>query len=224
MTTRIFIADDQQLLASALGTILNSQEDLDVFGIGTTGQSAIDNAHRADVILLDVKMPGMDGLVALQKIKERASAPKVIMLTTFNSPSAVEESIVSGADGFLLKDADPDYLIRSVRSVSKGDSVLSAGVTGPFLESWRKHHALTQDPDKADSQGEETRELLKFLTRREVSVLQLISRGFSNQEIASELYISQTTVKSHVSSILSKLNARDRVALVILARDAGIGA
>lgn len=217
MSITIFIADDQVLLASALATILSSQADLEVVATGSTGQSAVDYAARVDVIILDVRMPGMDGVVALRRIKSLDNLPKMIMLTTFNSPSAVEEAIIAGADGFLLKDADPEYLISAVRSVARGESVLSAGVTSQVLESWR--HSLTAAGPPLPAHVQQG---LSLLTPRESSVLQLVARGLSNQEIADELYISQTTVQSHISSLLSKLNARDRIALIILAREAGV--
>ncbi len=221
MSIKIFIADDQELLSSALATILSSQEGLHVFGTGNSGRSAVTHAHMADLVLLDVRMPDMDGITALREIKAMDNPPKVIMLTTYNSPNAVEESIAAGADGFLLKDADPSYLIEAVRSVASGNAVLSSGVTSTVLESWRK--TLTTDSYSTSQSpiSEPVRQGLALLTPREICIFKLVAEGLSNQEIADKLYISITTVKSHISSLLTKLHARDRVALVIIAHKTG---
>ena len=214
---RVLLADDQALLVAALSTILNAQDDIEVVTTAHTGNEAVTAAisHRIDVAILDIRMPGMDGIAATQAILSRVPDCRIIMLTTFNEDDLVAQSIAAGAHGFLLKDADPDVLVGAVQDVAKGESVLAAKVTGPVLQTYRAAIARGQLSAR-ERQG------LSLVTRREREVLALIARGATNAEIAREMVIADTTVKTHVSSLLSKLAARDRVALVLLAQKAGI--
>ena len=214
---RVLLADDQAMLVAALSTILNAQDDIEVVTTANTGSEAVTAAlsHRTDVAILDIRMPGMDGIAAAQAILSRIPECRIIMLTTFNEEELVAQSIAAGAHGFLLKDADPEVLAGAVRDVAKGESVLASQVTGPVLEAYRT--ALTRGQLSAQE-----RQGLSLVTRREMEVLSLIARGATNGEIAREMVIADTTVKTHISSLLSKLAARDRVALVLLAQKAGI--
>lgn len=214
---RVLLADDQAMLLSALSTILTAQEDIEVAATAATGADAVAAAlsHHIDVAILDIRMPGMDGIGAAQAILERKPECRIIMLTTFNDEELVARSISAGAHGFLLKDADPEVLVTAVRNVAQGESVLAAGVTGPVLEAYRS--ALTRENLSAQE-----RQGLSLVTRREMEVLSLIARGATNAEIAADMVIAETTVKTHVSALMSKLAARDRVALVLLAQRAGV--
>ena len=214
---RVLLADDQAMLVAALSTILNAQDDIEVVTTANTGSEAVTAAlsHRTDVAILDIRMPGMDGIAAAQAILSRVPECRIIMLTTFNEEELVAQSIAAGAHGFLLKDADPEVLAGAVRDVAKGESVLASQVTGPVLEAYRT--ALTRGQLSAQE-----RQGLSLVTRREMEVLSLIARGATNSEIAAEMVIAETTVKTHVSSLMSKLAARDRVALVLFAQRAGI--
>ena len=214
---RVLLADDQAMLVAALSTILNAQDDIEVVTTANTGSEAVTAAlsHRTDVAILDIRMPGMDGIAAAQAILSRIPECRIIMLTTFNEEELVAQSIAAGAHGFLLKDADPEVLAGAVRDVAKGESVLASQVTGPVLEAYRT--ALTRGQLSAQE-----RQGLSLVTRREMEVLSLIARGATNSEIAAEMVIAETTVKTHVSSLMSKLAARDRVALVLFAQRAGL--
>jgi len=205
------------MLIAALSTILNAQDDIEVVATANTGSEAVTAAlsHRTDVAILDIRMPGMDGIAAAQAILSRVPECRIIMLTTFNEEELVAQSIAAGAHGFLLKDADPEVLVGAVRDVAKGESVLASQVTGPVLEAYRT--ALTRGELSAQE-----RQGLSLVTRREMEVLSLIARGATNSEIAAEMVIAETTVKTHVSSLMSKLAARDRVAMVLVAQRAGI--
>lgn len=214
---RVLLADDQAMLLSALSTILTAQEDIEVVATAATGADAVAAAisHHIDVAILDIRMPGMDGIAAAQAILERKPECRIIMLTTFKYEELVARSISAGAHGFLLKDADPEVLVTAVRNVAQGESVLAAEVTGPVLEAYRS--ALTRENLSAQE-----RQGLSLVTRREMEVLSLIARGATNAEIAADMVIAETTVKTHVSALMSKLAARDRVALVLLAQRAGV--
>lgn len=214
---RVLLADDQAMLLSALSTILTAQDDIEVAATATSGAEAVEAAlaHHIDVAILDIRMPGMDGISAAQAILERKPECRIIMLTTFNDEELVARSISAGANGFLLKDADPEVLVTAVRDVAQGESVLAAEVTGPVLEAYRS--ALTRD-----SLSAQERQGLSLVTRREMEVLSSLARGATNAEIASDMVIAETTVKTHVSALMSKLAARDRVALVLLAQRAGV--
>lgn len=216
MTVKILIADDQVLLSRALSTILGSQPDLEVVDTVHDGQAAVNTvAHTpVDLVLMDVRMPKLDGVAALKKIRARPNPPKIVMLTTFNVPDTVKASLTAGANGFLLKDADPETLIDSVRTVAAGQTVLAADVVGHILPG-----ALTVAADTLPSHVQQG---LSLLTPREMEVLHAVGEGKTNAEIAAELMISATTVKTHVSNLLAKVHARDRVALAIIARKVGL--
>lgn len=216
-TIRVLLADDQPLLVKALATILNAQDDIRVVATAGTGEGAMDAAatHTIDVAVLDIRMPSTDGITAARHILSSHSDTKVIMLTTFNDESLVRSALAAGVHGFLLRDADPDILTGAVRAVHNGEAVLASGVTGPVLATYRQ--ALRSDAlTAAERQG------LNLLTAREREILAAIARGRTNPEIAAEMVIAETTVKSHVSSLLRKLHARDRVALVLIAQRAGL--
>lgn len=208
---KILLADDQPLLLSALETILGAQADLTVAATAANGAEAVEKAraHRIDVAVLDIRMPVLDGIAAATQIMELG--PKVIMLTTFDDDTLVRAAIDAGVDGFLLKDAEPEVLAGAVRAVARGESVLAPGVTGRVM-AWVR-----------GSQGStEAAAMLEGLTSRELEVLAEIGRGATNAEIARALFIAETTVKTHVSSLLTKLGARDRVALALTAQRAGL--
>ena len=213
---RILLADDQPLLLSALTTVLNAQPDIDVVATAHNGAEAVERAreYSIDVAVLDIRMPVMDGIAAAKAIMPLG--PKVIMLTTFDDDALVQASIAAGVHGFLLKDADPEVLADAVRTVARGESVLASGVTGKVLE-W-----VRGGVDKQNALSDFERQGLGLLTGRELEVLAEIGVGATNAEIAQTLFIAETTVKTHVSSLLAKLGARDRIALVLIAQRAGI--
>lgn len=219
MTIRVLLADDQPLLLSALATILNSQPDIQVVATCVDGHAAVSaiRSDPIDIAILDIRMPVLDGIGALQEIRRIAPQVRVLMLTTFNVPDLIERALAAGSHGFLLKDAEPEVLLSAVRSVHRGESVLSTGVTGHVIEAWRRKLNNPAQPLAAEVQ-----QGLSLLTPREAEILTLIAQGKTNPEIAKQLVISDTTVKTHVSHLLSKLHCRDRIALVILARDAGL--
>ncbi|WP_288858318.1 response regulator transcription factor [uncultured Corynebacterium sp.] len=208
---RLLLADDQPLLLSALRTILDAQDDITVVAAATDGAEAVEKtrAHRIDVAVLDIRMPVLDGITAARTIMEMG--PRVIMLTTFDDDTLIHAAIDAGVQGFLLKDAEPDILANAVRAVARGESVLAPGVTGRVME-WVRDGAGTSESAAA----------LEALTQRERDVLAEIGRGATNAEIAATLFIAETTVKTHVSNLLAKLGARDRVALALIAQRAGI--
>lgn len=213
---RILLADDQPLLLSALATVLGAQPDIDVVATAHNGAEAVERAreYSIDVAVLDIRMPVMDGIAAAKAIMPLG--PKVIMLTTFDDDALVQASIEAGVHGFLLKDADPEVLADAVRTVARGESVLASGVTGKVLE-W-----VRGGVDKQNALSDFERQGLGLLTGRELEVLAEIGAGATNAEIAQTLFIAETTVKTHVSSLLAKLGARDRIALVLVAQRAGI--
>lgn len=208
---KILLADDQPLLLSALKTILGAQADLTVAATAANGAEAVEKAraHRIDVAVLDIRMPVLDGIAAATQIMELG--PKVIMLTTFDDDTLVRAAIDAGVDGFLLKDAEPEVLAGAVRAVARGESVLAPGVTGRVMAWVRGSTGST-----------EAAAMLEGLTSRELEVLAEIGRGATNAEIARTLFIAETTVKTHVSSLLTKLGVRDRVALALTAQRAGL--
>lgn len=208
---KILLADDQPLLLSALKTILGAQADLTVAATAAKGAEAVEKAraHRIDVAVLDIRMPVLDGIAAATQIMELG--PKVIMLTTFDDDTLVRAAIDAGVDGFLLKDAEPEVLAGAVRAVARGESVLAPGVTGRVMAWVRGSTGST-----------EAAGMLERLTSRELEVLAEIGRGATNAEIARTLFIAETTVKTHVSSLLTKLGVRDRVALALTAQRAGL--
>lgn len=221
MTIRVLLADDQPMLVSALATILSSQPDIDVVATCADGEQAVAAVRQGgiDIAILDIRMPVKDGIAALQEISRIDPHVRVLMLTTFNVPDLIERALAAGAQGFLLKDAEPEVLLQAVRSIHRGESVLSSGVTGHVIEAWRQQLCNPAQPLAAEVQ-----QGLSLLTPREAEILTSIAQGKTNPEIAAQFVISETTVKTHVSHLLAKLHCRDRVALVILAREAGVHA
>lgn len=218
MATRVLLADDQSLLVDALATILCSKPDIDVVARAHNGIEAVEAArmHRVDVAVLDIRMPRMDGIAAAKALMAFDGSIRVVMLTTFDDEELVSSALQAGVHGFLLKDSDPDVLISTVRAVAAGESVLSTKVTGPVLEAYRKA------TNSFAQLSAEQRAGLERATERELEVLRLVAQGLTNAEISSALHVAGTTVKTHVSALLSKLHARDRVALVLIAHRAGV--
>lgn len=216
---RVLLADDQPLLLSSLRTILDAQADIDVVETVPDGHAALAALDRRiiDVAVLDIRMPGLDGIATARRIRERPSGPRVLMLTTFDSERLVREALEAGAEGFLLKDAEPDDLAEGIRLVHQGRSVLASGVTGHVVRGYREAMAAAGSrlPIRA-------RQGLSMLTPRELDVLVTLADGSSNAEIARALGIGEATVKTHLSNLLIKLDCRDRVALVVLAHRAGL--
>lgn len=217
MNTRVLLADDQVMLAEALSTILNAAPGIKVVSRAADGAEAIAAAgrHIVDVAVLDIRMPVIDGIAAAKAIMAAHPDVRVIMLTTFDDPELVEAALAAGVHGFLLKDADPEVLVSAVRSVARGESVLASRVTGHVLAAYRA--ALSSGGELSPQQ----RQGLSLVTQREMDVLLLVAEGATNAEIAQQLCVAETTVKTHISSLLAKLHARDRVALVLIAQRAG---
>lgn len=217
MTIRILIADDQAMVRAGLRMILDAQRDLTVVGEAANGREAIQMARRLhpDVVLMDIRMPDTDGLEATAVLAGPAAGEpvKVIALTTFDLDEYVVEALRAGASGFLLKDAPAETLFEGIRAVSAGDALLAPKVTRRLLDRFVAAHPRISPALAAD---------LATLTARELDVLKLLARGLSNEEIARKLFLGDATVKSHVSSLLSKLHRRDRVQIVVLAYEAGI--
>ena len=211
----VLIVDDQALVRAGFAMILSAESDIDVVGEAGDGVAALDMAQelRPDVILMDIRMPEMDGITATRRLCSAAedSCPRVLILTTFDLDDYVYDALRAGASGFLLKDTPPDDLAAAIRVVAGGDSLLSPSITRKLLEEFTKTPAVPR-PHSG----------LSELTEREVEVLSEMARGRSNAEIADELFVSETTVKTHVSHILTKLELRDRVQAVIVAYESGL--
>jgi DNA-binding NarL/FixJ family response regulator len=215
---RVFIADDQPLMRQGFRMILSSQPGIEVVGEAADGFSALEGVERTrpDVVLMDIRMPGLDGIEATKQIREA----RVLILTTFGHDEYVVEALMAGASGFLLKDATPEELVHAVRVVADGESLLAPAVTTTLLAQVLP--TLGQAPAGASARSGASREMLAQLTDRELEVLKLLAKGWSNAEIATDLYISEATVKTHVSHLLNKLGLRDRVQAVVLAFEAGL--
>ena len=216
MTIRVIVVDDQQLVRAGFRMLLESQPDLEVVGEAGDGDEAVRVVQgvRADVVLMDVRMPRMDGVEATRRIRAiGADAPAVIVLTTFDLDEYAFAALKAGAAGFLLKDAPPEDLLAAVRVVDAGDAVVAASTTRRLLERF-----VAQLPDE-DAPG---LQLIAPLTDREHEVLMLVARGRSNAEIAGQLFLSEATVKTHVGRVLAKTGLRDRVQLVVLAYESGL--
>jgi DNA-binding NarL/FixJ family response regulator len=215
VTIRVLVADDQPLMRAAFEMTLRTEEDIDLVGEASDGLEAVEQARRLlpDVILMDVRMPGMDGVEATRILAAQDRTTKILILTTFDIDEYVIEAIRAGASGFLLKDVRPSELIEAIRIVARGDALLAPSVTRRLLESIASS-LPTPRPAKAD--------LLDVLTPTERKVLTLVGRGASNHEIAAELFVADTTVRTHIRHILVKLALRDRVQAVVLAYDSGL--
>ena len=214
MTIKVLIADDQALVRSGFRMILESRDDLTVVGEAGDGEQAIRLVEqtRPDVVLMDVRMPGLDGVAATARLTARPDAPKVIILTTYDLEEPLYAALRAGASGFLLKDVRPVDLAEAIRVVAGGDALLAPTATRRLLDRF-----LVTDVTPAASAGS-----LERLTGREREVLALLARGASNAEIADRLTVTEATVKTHVSAILRKLEVRDRVQAVVLAYDLGL--
>jgi DNA-binding NarL/FixJ family response regulator len=214
VTIRVVIADDQGMVRSGFSVLLNAQPDIQVVGEAANGKEAVAHAGtlRPDVILMDVRMPEVDGLAATREITAMPDPPKVLVLTTFDLDDYVYEALRSGASGFLLKDASARELADAVRLVAAGDALLAPGVTRRLIAEFARMGA-PRGP---------SRKQLTQLTDRESEVLTLVARGLSNAEIAGRLIVAEQTVKTHVSRILMKLGLRDRTQAVVLAYETGL--
>jgi DNA-binding NarL/FixJ family response regulator len=214
---RILLVDDQALVRAGFRMILDAETDVEVVGEATDGRDAIDQARalRPDVVLMDIRMPELDGLEATRRILANSDGdgPKILMLTTFDLDEYVYEALRAGASGFLLKDTPPEQLVAAIHVVAEGDALLSPSVTKRVISEFVRG---------AGPKPEAQFPRLDELTARELEVLKLIARGLSNAEIAKELFVSETTVKTHVARILMKLSLRDRVQAVVLAYEAGV--
>jgi len=212
---RVAIADDQQLIRGGFRSLLESEPDIEVVGEAGTGTEAVAlvTAEKPDVVLMDIRMPGGDGLWATEQIVANVelAETRIVIVTTFEIDEYVGQAIRAGASGFLVKDTEPVELIRAVRVVAGGDALLSPGVTKRLLE--RIAGDLKDAPDTTQ---------LAVLTDREREVLTLVGQGLTNEEIGRELFLSPLTAKTHVSRIMSKLLARDRVQLVVVAYETGL--
>lgn len=208
----VLVADDQALTRGGLRMILESQADIQVVGEAADGREAVEMARRTtpDVVLMDVRMPGMDGLEATRKLlaaRPADAGPRVLVLTTFDHDEYVYEALKAGASGFLLKDVQPEQLIKAVRGVAAGDSLLAPAITRRLIEEY-----VRRPPTGRKSPPE-----LAELTPREIEVLKEIARGLSNHEIAASLCVAEATVKTHVTRLLDKLGLRDRTQAVVFA-------
>jgi DNA-binding NarL/FixJ family response regulator len=214
VTIRVVVADDQGMVRSGFSVLLNAQPDIEVIGEAVNGQEAIARAAdlAPDVILMDVRMPVLDGLRATREITAMPDPPKILMLTTFDLDDYVYEALRSGASGFLLKDASADELASAVRLVAAGDALLAPGITRRLIAEFARLGA-PRSPGRKQIEG---------LTERESEVLALVARGMSNAEIAGHLVVAEQTVKTHVSRTLMKLGLRDRTQLVVLAYESGL--
>jgi DNA-binding NarL/FixJ family response regulator len=212
MTIRVLLADDQELVRAGFRMILETQADIRVVGEAADGVEAVAATRRLqpDVVLMDIRMPNLDGLHATRQVVAARSGSRVVILTTFDLDEYVYQALTAGASGFLLKNAPPEQLIGAVRVVAAGDALLSPSITRRVIEQF----AQLPPPGGSDA--------LAGLTERERQVLQLIARGLSNAEIAAELFVSEATVKSHVAHLLAKLQLRDRVQAVVLAYESGL--
>ena len=213
---KVLIVDDQSLVRAGFRMILDAEPDVEVIGEASDGREAVELVARVtpDVILMDIRMPNLDGLEATRRILEgRGDGPRVLMLTTFDLDEYVYEALRAGASGFLLKDTPPEQLVEAIHVVANGDALLSPAITKRVIEEFvrRPPASIATTPPE-----------LQELTARELEVLGSIARGSSNAEIAKELFVSETTVKTHVARILMKLSLRDRVQAVVYAYESGL--
>ena len=213
---RVLLVDDQQLVRTGFRMILADEPDIEVIGEATNGSQAVDLATTLDpdVIVMDIRMPIMDGLEATRRIvADAAVRSRVLILTTFDADEYVVEALRAGASGFVLKDVPPDDFAEAIRTIAAGDALLAPSVTRQLLDRFRDR--LPSPPGESDAR-------LRELTDRELEVLKLVARGLSNREIADHLVLAEPTVKTHVSHMLLKLDLRDRAQAVVLAYEAGL--
>jgi len=217
VSVRVLIVDDQALVRAGFRMILESEPDVEIVGEASDGAEALEAAreHSPDVILMDIRMPNLDGLEATRRLLEQpGEGPRVLMLTTFDLDEYVYEALRAGASGFMLKDTPPEQLVDAIHVVARGDALLSPTITRRVIEEFIRRPPSTipmTRPAKLDE-----------LTARELEVLGFMARGLSNAEIATDLFVSETTVKTHVARILMKLGLRDRVQAVVFAYESGL--
>ena len=212
---RIALVDDQELVRTGFRMVLDAQPDMQVVGEASDGQAALDLARRvhADVMVMDARMPRLDGVEATRLIRQAGDRPRVLMLTTFDLDEYAFAALKAGASGFLLKDVPPEELLFAIRAVHSGDSVVAPSTTRRLIDQFA---ALLPGGEQAEPAE------VADLTDREREVLTLVAQGLSNTEVARQLYVSEATVKTHVGRVLAKLGARDRIQAVVLAYDSGI--
>jgi DNA-binding NarL/FixJ family response regulator len=212
--TRVLIADDDDLMRAGLVELLSADSTMEIVGEASTGREAVDRARRLDpdVVLMDVRMPDLDGIAATRELIRATPRTRVLILTTFEQDDYIFDALRAGASGFLVKRTRPEELIAAVHTIGAGDSLLSPSVTRRVIE----RVASQPTPDLAD-EGK-----LHQLTRRELDVLRLVARGLSNREVARELVVEESTIRTHVKRILMKLQLRDRVQIVIFAYENGV--
>ena len=215
MTLGVLIADDQALMRAGFRMILEAEPDLEVVGEAADGRQAVAEAARLrpNVVLMDVRMPEMDGIEATRRLLDGNDDTKVVMLTTFDMDEYVFQALRAGASGFLVKDVPPEQLVAGIRPVASGDSLLAPSVTRRLI-----HEFVRRPPDALRTARPE----LARLTAREVEVLRMMARGRTNAEIATEFFVGETTVKTHVAHVLTKLGVRDRVQAVVFAYESGL--
>ncbi|MEN3584564.1 response regulator transcription factor [Streptomyces sp. ZYX-F-203] len=217
MTIRVLLVDDQPLLRTGFRMILEAEQEIAVVGEAGDGVQALEQvrALQPDVVLMDIRMPRMDGVEATRRISgpERDGPARVLVLTTFDLDEYVVEALRAGASGFLLKDAPAGELVRAIRVVASGDAMLAPSVTRRLLDKYAAHLPSGEAPEP---------DILTTLTERELDVLKLVAKGLSNAEIAADLFVSETTVKTHVGHVLTKLGLRDRVQAAVYAYECGL--
>ena len=214
MTIKVLIADDHALVRAGFKMILETDPEVRVVAEADDGAEAVEASLRTrpDIALMDIRMPGMDGLEATRRIMAAPSPPRVLILTTFDLDEYVFDALTAGASGFLLKDVAPEQLLAGIRIIAQGDSLLSPSVTRRLIESFVRDGRQTREPPP----------VLDELTPREREILQLVARGLSNKEIADQLVVSSTTIKTHVGRVLMKLALRDRIQAVVFAYENGV--
>jgi len=217
VSVRVLIVDDQALVRAGFRMILESEPDVEIVGEAGDGAEALEAARELspDVILMDIRMPNLDGLEATRRLLETpGEAPRVLMLTTFDLDEYVYEALRAGASGFMLKDTPPEQLVEAIHVVARGDALLSPTITKRVIEEFIRRPPSTIPVERPAKLAE--------LTARELEVLGFMARGLSNAEIATDLFVSETTVKTHVARILMKLGLRDRVQAVVFAYESGL--
>lgn len=213
MTIRVLIADDQELVRTGFRVILNAEPDLEVVGESRDGKEVIEAARRLrpEVVLMDIRMPNLDGIEATRRIAAGTGSPRVLILTTFDLDEYVYEALRAGASGFLLKDAAADDLLQAIRVIAAGEALLAPSITRRLIEDYARRPAPRYRPDA-----------LADLTARELEVMRLLARGMSNTDIARDLFLGDATIKTHVARIFSKLSLHDRAQAVVLAYETGL--